>query len=149
MRTAVALWRTVRSLSFSVTVLSVRLSLSLSVCVRRSDQWLLLFRVSHDTLGHRDAASVVRRVSEAKTDWRDPRQPRPSSRLSSWFPALLGGRRVCSTVGEKREREDVATSLAMRRGPTAPTRNRHRCRLRQLMPLSLRFALLCLACSLA
>lgn len=46
-------------ISFYVSVLSN---------VQRQNRDILLFRVSHDTLVHRDTTSIVRRVSEAKTD---------------------------------------------------------------------------------
>lgn len=36
--------------------------------MQQQNRDILLFRVSHDTLVHRDTTSIVRRVSEAKTD---------------------------------------------------------------------------------
>lgn len=46
-------------ISFYVSVLSN---------VQQQNKDILLFRVSHDTLVHRDTTSIVHRVSEAKTD---------------------------------------------------------------------------------
>lgn len=66
--------RTLKFLFFSSCIIFFLSCIIISFCVsvlsnvQQQNKDILLFRVSHDTLVHRDTTSIVRRVSEAKTD---------------------------------------------------------------------------------
>lgn len=94
---------------------------SRAAAVTRADD-SLVYRVSHDTLGHRDATSVVRRASKAKTDCETASRRSALARFSSWRAAAAAKEpATLQTLGTAPTQTDIAALRFVNR-PATPRR---------------------------